>query len=175
MSSTNQLRIGIVGAAGRGGSFRTILEPVGARVYAVCDTRAEMLDQVRERFGAAEAYADYDEMLEKSDLDAVVIGTPMQLHASQSIAALKRGVHVLSEVTAGVSVEECQSLVRAASASKAVYMMAENYTYMRPNVLVRELARKGLFGELYYAEGEYIHELKQLNEQTPWRRKWQTG
>ena len=54
-------------------------------------------------------------------------------------------------------------------------MMAENYTYMKPNVLVKELARRGLFGDLYYAEGEYIHELKALNEQTPWRRKWQTG
>jgi predicted dehydrogenase len=54
-------------------------------------------------------------------------------------------------------------------------MMAENYTYMRSNVVVRELARKGLFGELYYAEGEYLHELKALNEETPWRRAWQTG
>jgi predicted dehydrogenase len=54
-------------------------------------------------------------------------------------------------------------------------MMAENYTYTRPNVLIRELVRRGLFGKPYYAEGEYIHELKGLNEQTPWRRKWQTG
>ncbi|MCK4602455.1 MAG: hypothetical protein KAU28_08305, partial [Phycisphaerae bacterium] len=44
-----------------------------------------------------------------------------------------------------------------------------------PNVLVRELARRGMFGEIYYAEGEYLHELKGLNEITPWRRKWQTG
>ncbi|MFH1570477.1 MAG: Gfo/Idh/MocA family oxidoreductase, partial [Gemmatimonadota bacterium] len=41
--------------------------------------------------------------------------------------------------------------------------------------LVRELARQGLFGRLYYGEGAYIHELKQLNEQTRWRRRWQTG
>jgi predicted dehydrogenase len=54
-------------------------------------------------------------------------------------------------------------------------MMAENYTYMRPNVAVRELARAGLFGTVYYAEGEYLHELKELNEITRWRRKWQTG
>jgi predicted dehydrogenase len=104
-----------------------------------------------------------------------VIGTPMQFHASQAIAALKRGIHVLSEVTAAVSVDECRQLVAAARASKAIYMMAENYTYTRPNVLVRELVRKGLFGDVYFAEGEYIHELKQLNEETPWRRQWHTG
>jgi len=54
-------------------------------------------------------------------------------------------------------------------------MMAENYTYMLPNVIVKELVRRGLFGSVYYAEGEYIHELKGLNEITTWRRKWQTG
>jgi predicted dehydrogenase len=54
-------------------------------------------------------------------------------------------------------------------------MMAENYCYMRPNVLVRELARAGLFGRMYFGEGEYIHELKELNEITKWRRRWQTG
>ena len=54
-------------------------------------------------------------------------------------------------------------------------MMAENFTYQKSMVLVTELVRRGLFGELYYAEGAYIHELKALNEQTPWRRRWQTG
>jgi predicted dehydrogenase/ribosomal protein S18 acetylase RimI-like enzyme len=65
--------------------------------------------------------------------------------------------------------------VLASRKSNAIYMMAENYTYLKPNVLVRELARQGLFGVVYYAEGEYLHELKQLNETTPWRRQWQTG
>jgi predicted dehydrogenase len=42
-------------------------------------------------------------------------------------------------------------------------------------VVVRAIARAGLFGTPYYGEGEYLHELKELNEQTKWRRKWQTG
>jgi predicted dehydrogenase len=114
-------------------------------------------------------------MLERSSLDAVIIATPMQFHASQVIAALERGLHVLSEVPAAVSIQECRGLVAAAGSSGAVYMMAENYTYMRANVLVRELVRHGLFGTTYYAEAEYLHELKGLNEITKWRRTWQTG
>ena len=66
-------------------------------------------------------------------------------------------------------------MVSAVRSSKAKYMMAENYTYMKPNVLVGELVKRGLFGDIYYAEGAYIHELKGLNERTPWRRRWQTG
>ena len=104
-----------------------------------------------------------------------MIGTPMPFHAPQAIAALSQNIHVLSEVTAAVSIEECQDLVQAATSSSAIYMMAENYTYTKPNVLVKELVRQGLFGEVYYGDGEYVHELKELNEITKWRRKWQTG
>ncbi len=175
MSVLEKLNVGIVGAAGRGKSFRVGLEANGARIHAVCDIRAEALDQCAEILGAGEKYTDYEEMLDKSELDAVVIGTPMHLHVPQSVLALEHNLHVLCEVTAGVSIEQCKALVKAAGKSQGLYMMAENYTYTRPNVLVRELARRGMFGEIYYAEGEYLHELKGLNEITPWRRKWQTG
>jgi len=172
---SKELKVGIVGAVGRGGSFRAALETHGARVQAVCDIREDRLEDCMRRFGAEEKYVDYAEMLEKSDLDAVVVGTPMNLHVPQSIMALERDLHVLCEVPAGVSVDECRRLVEAQSKSKGVYMMAENYTYMKPNVVMKELTSQGLFGDVYYAEGEYLHELKQMNEDTPWRRKWQTG
>ncbi|MDD4889464.1 MAG: GNAT family N-acetyltransferase [Phycisphaerae bacterium] len=176
MSALGTLNIGIVGACGRGKSFKSACDALDmVRVHAVCDTYVEGLDEAAARLGAAEKYADFETMLEKSELDAVIIGTPMQFHVPQAIAALQRNVHVLSEVPAGVSIDECRQLVAACQVSKAVYMMAENYTYTRPNVLVREMARRGLFGQPYYAEGEYIHELKELNEKTVWRRKWQTG
>lgn len=175
MSTRDPLHIGLVGAAGRGGSFRAGFESNGARIHAVCDLKREDLDRCAAAMGASETYTDYQQMLDKSDLDAVVIGTPMPLHVPQSILALKHNIHVLSEVPAGVSIEECRQLVQAAKASKAIYMMAENYTYTKPCIMIRELARRGLFGTVYYAEGEYLHELKELNEVTKWRRQWQTG
>ncbi len=172
-----QLHLGIVGAAGRGASFKTACDAMpGVTVHAVCDNRSDALSATRERLGAREQYDDYETMLEKSAIDAVIIGTPMQFHAPMAVAALERNLHVLSEVTAAVSVEECRQLAAACKRSRGIYMMAENYTYMQPNVIVREIVRRGLFGTPYYAEGEYLHELKHMNEyQTPWRRRWQTG
>ncbi len=176
MHTIEKLNIGIVGAAGRGASFRAPFDAhPAAHIHAVCDIREDALPAAAKKLGAEETYASYEEMLDKSEIDAVVIGTPMQFHAQQAILALNKNIHVLSEVTAGVSVEECVNLVQAANKSSAVYMMAENYTYIKSNVLIRELVNRGLFGQVYYAEGEYIHELKELNEITPWRRKWQTG
>ena len=172
----DRIRFGIIGAAGRGNSYvRTLQAHAATEITALCDIREEELRHNAAELGIAHAFTDAGEMLEAGVVDAVVVGTPMPCHAPQAIMALERDVHVLSEVTAGVSVEECRDLTRAVRRSAAVYMMAENFTYMKSNVLVRELVRRGFFGELYYAEGAYIHELKQLNEITRWRRHWQTG
>ncbi|HUU59436.1 MAG TPA: GNAT family N-acetyltransferase [Phycisphaerae bacterium] len=176
MGNTNKLNVGIVGACGRGASFKTACDAMGdVRILAVCDVNAEKLPAAAERLGARERYLDYGEMLEKSELHAVIIGTPMPHHVPQAVAALRKDLHVLSEVPAGISIEECRELTLAALASKGVYMMAENYTYFQPNAMVREMVARGEFGTPYYAEGEYVHELKGLNEITKWRRKWQTG
>lgn len=174
--SMKTFKIGIVGACGRGASFKKACDALpSVRIQAVCDINAEGLPDAAERLGAAETYTDYERMLRDAPLDAVIVGTPMPCHVPQAVAALAGGLHVLSEVPAGVSVDECRQLVEACRGSQGIYMMAENYTYMRPNIIVREMVRRGLFGTLYYAEGEYLHELKGLNEITKWRRKWQNG
>ncbi len=175
-SVLSKLNLGIVGACGRGGSFKLACDALAkVRIHAVCDINAKELPSTAERLGAAEHYVQYEDMLSSSELDAVVVGTPMHLHVPHSLAALEQGLHVLCEVPSGVSIEECRRLTETCRHSGRIYMMAENYTYLRPNVIIRSLVKAGLLGVPYYAEGEYIHELKGLNEQTPWRRKWQTG
>lgn len=174
---TNEpIRFGIIGAAGRGNSFvRTLRANPATELTALCDLRGEQLAANAAELDVEHTFLDAGEMVRSGLVDAVVVGTPMQFHAPQAILALEHDIHVLSEVTAAVSVEQSRDLVRAARRSSAIYMMAENYTYTKSSVLVCELARRGLFGEPYYGEGAYIHELKQHNEVTPWRRHWQTG
>ena len=175
MSNPDKINVGIVGSGGRGSGFRAGLEANDINIKAVCDIQADKLEESQATLGADQRYTDYAEMLDKASLDAVIIGTPMPLHVDQAIQALKRGIHVLSEVTAAVSIEECKKLVRVCQESDAVYMMSENFCYTKPTIIVKELVRQGLFGQVYYAEGEYLHELKELNEITKWRRKWQSG
>ena len=173
----SDLRLGISGACGRGGSLFSHIGDLfeGVSVTSICDINEEKLEDARLRLNARQVFTSFDEMIESGTVDAVLVGTPMHHHVPQARAALEAGVHVLSEVPAGVSIEECRSLVETWKAGSATYMMAENYLYSRPNSLVTELVKAGRFGTLYYAEGEYLHELKELNEITTWRRKWQTG
>jgi predicted dehydrogenase len=170
-----KINIGIVGSVGRGKSFKQGFIANNVHIKAVCDLQENKLEESRELLGADEKYTDYAEMLEKANLDAVVIATPMHLHAQQAILALQKNINVMSEVTAAVSMDECMALVEACKKSKGIYMMSENYCYTKPNMIIKHLAEQNLFGKIYYAEGEYIHEVKALNEETVWRRKWQTG
>ena len=173
----NKLKVGIVGAH-RGSSyfqpFSTITE---TEVTAVCDINETTLQSVAERFNVPHQFTDYTEMLDTVDL--VVLATPENLHVPQSIEALDAGKHVISEVTAAVKLEECYDLVRAVRKSTAKYTMAENTCYAKHNVLIRNMVEKGLFGELYFGEGEYLHNIKSLHhdaEGNPtWRYYWQVG
>jgi len=103
----------------------------------------------------------------------------MQFHASQSIAALGAGKHVLSEVTAAVSEDECKELLLTARSSSGKYFFAENYCYFEQNLVALELAKQGRFGKLYYGEGAYVHEVRFLHRDASgaptWRMERQVG
>ena len=155
------------------------------QIAGICEPDGEARARLGERAGVPERaqFSVYDDLLERAHPDLVVLGTPMQLHVPQAIQALEEGVHVLSEVTAAVDLEQCAALVaavrRAATRSGAQYMMSENACYRKEAVLVRAMARKGLFGTPYFAEGEYLHDVKNLHHAADggltWRSTWQVG
>lgn len=171
------LKVGIAG--GRGLSTMMGFNAIdGVEVTALCDLDAELLKAQSAKYGIPKTYRIFDDMIE-SDIDAVVIATPMQCHVPQAIAALEAGKHVLSEVTAGVTMDELWWLKEAVEKSGKTYMYAENYCYMPFNQLVRELVRKGKFGEVYYGDGEYLHNVHSMltypNGKKSWRNYWQLG
>ena len=178
------LSVALVGK--RAGAFVAGFRAVpGVRIVAVCEANPVARAALAARAGVdeADAYADFDDLLRRARPEAVAIGTPMHLHVPQSVAALDDGRHVLCEVTAAVDLDECRTLAasarRAARVGGVQYMMAENANYRPDLVLVRTLALAGRFGRVYFAEGEYIHDVKHLHRHpdgTPtWRATWQVG
>jgi len=171
------LKIGIVGSRGLSTvmGFNSI---PGVKIEAICDLNEELLIEEAKKHNISKTFRVYDDMLE-SDIDAVVISTPMQLHVPQAIAALEAGKHVMSEVTAGVTMDELWWLIEAVEKSGKVYMMAENYCYIPEVQLIGNMVLKGLFGDVFFGEGEYIHNVGDLltypNGKTSWRKYWQLG
>lgn len=171
------IKVGIVGARARStmAGF-SALENI--EVTAVCDLNEDCMNRIADEFQIEHRYRVFDDMLE-SDIDAVVIATPMQCHVPQAIAALEAGKHVLSEVTAGVTMDELWWLIETKEKYGKTYMMAENYLYTPEVQLVKSLRDAGKFGTPFYAEGEYLHDVTDLtvypNGKRSWRTYWQLG
>ena len=157
-----KLKVGIAGARGLSTVMGLNALPE-VEITALCDLDENVLKYSGDNLNIApnHRYRIFDDMME-SDIDAVVIATPMQCHVPQAIAALEAGKHVLSEVTAGVTMDELFWLCETVEKYGKTYMMAENYMYTPQVQLVRELVRQGKFGETYYAEGAYLHNINGL-------------
>lgn len=172
-----KLRIGVAGAP-RGASFlagiHAYADQVDISAIYEPDPRARTAFASKANVPALERY---DDLLEQ--VDAVIVASPQHHHVPQAVAALRRGVHVLSEVPAAVSIEQARELLAAVRMSDAVYMLAENYCYSRRNLVVAAMAKAGMFGELYFGEGEYLHEMKGWHTDSTgaptWRHYWQVG
>ena len=177
----NLIKVGIVGAVRGSWHIMSFGAHDDVEVTALCDINETSLNARADRHGVPKRYTDYRELLE-SDVDIVVVATPMQLHVPQSLEALAAGKHVLSEVTAAVSVDQCKELlagVEQAKASGLKYMMAENFCYLDETVALQNMVDQGLFGDIYLAEAEYVHDLHylqtELDGSPSWRTSWQVG
>lgn len=154
------IRFGVIGLR-RGASFVRITQATqGATVTALYDIDADAVALAAEEIGAR-AFTDFEAFL-NSDIDAVVVASPLPFHADQAARALRAGKHVLSEVTACLNLEQSRNLVAASTESSAIYMMAENYRYLDEVELLKRLHDDGRFGETYFLEGEYLHDCKDL-------------
>lgn len=158
-SSSAPLRVAVIGAR-RGRTFIRASESIDdIKLIAVCDTDPQRLDEWN---GQVKTYREFEEVLSDRDVDAVCIATPVPLHARQSIAALEAGKHVLSEVTAAYTIEEAWDLVHAVEKSGLTYMMAENYCFADEVLQVQHMVEQGVFGDIIYASGSYIHDCREL-------------
>jgi len=169
------VKIGIVGC-GRGTSFARQLTPEGksvipAELVALCDQDHKRLEALGERCRVRKLYDDYDRLLEE-DIDAVIVCTPPALHAPQSIAAMQAGKHVLSEVPATVSIQECWDLIRTVRETGKTYMFSENMCYAPIIRAWNKIVPAGKIGEVFYAEAEYVHDCRRIMgtpEDPTWR------
>jgi predicted dehydrogenase len=167
------MRVAIVGGR-RGGSYGQAFDALSDRIAlsAICDVEPAVLADWSKARAEVRTFARYEDLLDADVCDAVFLATPLQLHAGQAILALRAGKHVLSEVIAAATLDDCWALVEAVEASDRTYMLAENYCYSRSAMLIRTMVDRGVFGETTYAEGAYIHDCNPLMVDAAGRLTW---
>ncbi len=103
---------------------------------------------------------DYRRLLEKEDVDAVVISTPWKWHTEMAVAAMNAGKYCGVEVCGAFSLEECWEMVSTHERTGTHLFFLENVCYRRDVMAVLNMVRQGLFGELIHLEGGYQHDLR---------------
>jgi len=159
----DKLKVGIVGVS-RGGSYmRHYHRNDRTEITALCDLDEKRLADCGKdlELSDSQLFTDYDAFL-NTDIDIVVVGTPIPFHAEQVVKALEAGKHVLSEVTMANTVEGCKAVYEAAKKAKTKYMLAENYMYFHFIKQWKKYVEGGYIGNIHYAEAEYIHDIRHL-------------
>ena len=182
-----KIRFGVVGLGYRGrtmfhlaaDSFDCIL-PV-----AVCDVRPENwyekktpLDKpLVEMYPNTVFYDNYDEMLEKANLDVIMVETGAEIHADFCIKGLERNINVLTDIPVVSNFEEAERLWQASLKSKAMISVGANPNEQKFAVLLKEFYESGKLGKPYFMEAEYIHwalpgsaDYKRLYDGAEWRK-----
>ena len=164
------VRVGFIGFGQRGsGHVKHFCHLEGVEIKAICDTDESVLDKSIE-FVQAQGlprpgrYTDnehaYKKLLSRDDIDIVIISTPWEWHAPMAIDTMESGKHAFVEVPLALTVEECWQIIDTAERTRKNCMMMENVNYGRDELMVLNMVRQGVFGELLHGEAAYIHELR---------------
>ena len=166
-------RIAIVGTGLRGRSvLHELLGVGGVKITALCDVVPEKVAMARAQmqkaghdypvatFTAGER--GFEQLVARDDIDLVYTATPWQWHTPVCLAAMTHGKHAATEVPAAYTIEDCWALVDTSERTRRHCIMMENCNYGYNELLVLNMVRAGLFGELKHGGAAYNHDLREV-------------
>ena len=165
----DRIKLGIIGLGGRGlGMLKNPIIPMrkdGIDVVAVCDLLEDRVNKavnVLLESGAEKPFAttDYNEVLALKELDAVYIAVSWEPHVEVAVAAMKAGKYVGLEVGGAYSIDDCYKLVHTYEETGTEFMFMEICCYGKRELMMLNMVRQGVFGEVVHCTGAYCHELR---------------
>jgi predicted dehydrogenase len=152
-----KIKVGIIGAGGISSYHISGYKALGnVEIYAVCDINEQRAKDCAEKNNIKHVFADYNEMLALSELDAVSICTWNNVHASATIAALKAGKHVLCEKPMAINAIEAQQMVDAEKESGKILMVGFVRRFGNDAKILKDFIDNGMMGDIYYAKASYL-------------------
>ena len=162
-----KVRVGMVGVGGRGQwALKRLLLIPGLEITAVCDLEQAKIDACQKLIAEkskpkAKEYCGpegYKRLSDEGVADVFYNCTPRDVHTELNVYAMNAGVHVLTEVPSGRTIDECWETVETCERNRVHCMMLENACYGEYEMLALNLARSGVLGELVQCDGAYIHD-----------------
>lgn len=139
-----------------------------SRLVALVSDDPKKLKGLGRRYGvsASYSYEELDACLEHSEVDALYIALPNNLHAEVTERAARQGVHVLCEKPMAVTVQECERMIDACRENSAKLMIAYRLHFEKANLGAIGLAHSGKLGELKFFDSLFSYQVRQGNIRT---------
>lgn len=155
-------RVGLLGAGYIAEWHLKALQRIkGVRIHSICDMDFSRATELKNRFGAAQAFRSIDELISSQTCDVVHILLPPDLHASAALRLLDTGHKVFLEKPVCVTLEECELLQNHPQAATSLGV-GHNFLYSDPYLLLREDLRSGRLGQILEIHINWHKELGQL-------------
>jgi predicted dehydrogenase len=153
----DRLRCAVIGAGAAGGEFLCRLTHCPRAVaVAIAENQPQRAREICERFKLPRSYADYAELIDQPDIDAVMIALPTALQAKVAMDALKARKHVLLERPMALNLKDATRMVETARAAKRTLMVAQEGRFFRAAQLAKAVIQRGETGELYHARAWWM-------------------
>ena len=163
----SKVKLGFIGLGQRGnGLLSNVLHNFkDVEITAVCDNYADRVEQAAKRISderktTAAKYVSFEDLLKDENVNTVIISAAWEAHVPVAVAAMRAGKIVGLEVGGAYSVDDCWELVKAYEQTKTPFMFLENCCYGETELLITNMVRKGVFGEVVYCHGSYCHDLR---------------
>jgi len=151
------LRVAIVGMGIGRPSGKGFEASKRGRVVALCDLVQQRMDDYAGELGRdVKTYTDYKKLCRDSEVDAVYVGTPNQLHVPIAMEAIRRGKHVLITKPLADNLRNARRLVQAAESAGIVNMMSLSTRFSSDCAYLGKQAAAGAFGDIYYSRARSI-------------------
>ena len=168
------IRMGVIGAGAISDvHLRALAAHDGVEVTCIADPSAEAREGQARKYGITRSVADYREMLERPDLDAVDIAVPHHLHCPMTLDALSAGLHVICEKPIGLDLEEADRMIEAAGRSRGRLLVKQYLRCAEHHARAKEIIDAGEIGDIYLMTGLFIAQLSRAeNDPANWRGTW---
>jgi 2-hydroxy-4-carboxymuconate semialdehyde hemiacetal dehydrogenase len=162
------MQIALAGAGAFGTKHLDALAVIdGVTVTSLVGRRQEQAEEVARKYDIGHATTDLDEVLARDDVDAVILATPTQMHASQSVAALRAGKHVQVEIPLADSWPDAQEVDRVQRETGLVCMVGHtrrfnpSHQWVRQRITAGELSIQQMDAATYFFRRSNLNALGQ--------------
>ncbi|MBO5069379.1 MAG: Gfo/Idh/MocA family oxidoreductase [Roseburia sp.] len=164
-----KIKVGYIGLGGRGMSVLKLCfsDMQDVEIRALCDWEEDRVQQAVSMLnekGKPSPYTttDYKEILADDEIDAVIIMTGWHTHVKLAKESMLAGKYTAVEVGCAYDIQECHDLIEAYEKTGAPLMMLENCCYGRNEMMLLNIVKQGLLGEVVHCKGGYCHYLPEM-------------